>query len=129
MACHTFTQKVEFDAHLWNSVDEFVYPEEKYGMAIWLIDNKQLVGLSEDELCRELYSEDRDSLKADLGDEMISIPLRNRKERFGPFSYYDEHFEVIDAYMNIYMDNNIVVKAEIEELKNGVWQVTKSTAP
>ncbi len=127
-ACNTSAHEVEFDAQIWNGIEEFIYPEEKYGMALWLIDNKQLVGLSTDELCNELYNGDTDRLKSDTDNEIISIPLRNRKEHFGPFSYYDEHFEVIDAYMKIYTDNDITVKVEIEELKDSVWIVSKSTA-
>ncbi len=120
---------IEFDEQTWNVYVDHIYNEERFGMALWLIDEGRLATLSEEEVCRKLYRGDADLMRSQTIDGVLTIPLRNRKEHFGPFSWYDEHFELIDAYLKIHMRDGTVVRAEVEEFdyKNNEFVVTRST--
>lgn len=119
-------KEVPFDIKVWNSVDEHVYPKYKYKMAIWLVIHYDFIGKDSESICIDLYAGNYDAMQIDLEKDVITIPLRNRSEKFLFFEYYDEHVFVIDSNLKIYLKNNVVYKVEIEELKDGQFIVTKS---
>ena len=127
MGCNRYNKPIEFDAQTWNAVDMVFYSDEKYGMALWLIENTQLVGLNTNDLCQMLYEGNQAQLSADTENNVISIPLRNTKNHFGPFTYYDETAQVIDAYMRIYLNDDIVTEAEVVTITKNKFVVVKST--
>ncbi len=106
----TVRRAIEFDERTWNRTMDFVYEEERFGMALWLLDQGCLMGMSGEDVCRKLCA----GYEGSIGD-VLTFPLRNRKERFGPFSWYDEHFEFIDAYMKIRVTDGVVTDVWIEE--------------
>ena len=122
-------RQIVFDSAVFNKIEEPIWlPPEKYGMALWLLNHYDFLGKSKEEICRDLYAGKAKMLTSDLADDVISIPLRNKSIRFwGLPVYYDETREIVDAYMKIYLQADIVRKVELVELDSEKkWVLVKS---
>ena len=73
-------KEIPFDTKIWNDVDEWLYPDEKFPMAVWLLNHHNFTEKTADDICIELYEGNCKRMESNTKDNIISIPLRNWSE-------------------------------------------------
>ena len=117
--------EVEFEREIWGQkTDNVWYHEKKFGMAIWLVRHYGFVGKTREDICRDFFDNDAEKFNRAMKNNVIGFELRNKSQKFLFYKYHDETALHSDACMKIYFEDDIVSKAEIEELMNGKWLVS-----
>ena len=55
--CKGEPKQIEFDKSQWDEFDAGLYSENRYGMALWLIENYDFIGKTKEEIWDKLCSE------------------------------------------------------------------------